>query len=296
MPAIMSVRSISFKILTFLAALAVTALAVTASAVAYSEDEIIGSLPEKLYATTGETLEEMRNSSVISSQLGEATADAAVLLSGADFGYLCGGDMWGNLVPGELTWGQLCAAYTEDRELATARVTPAELKQLLEIPAAQLVLDPEDFLLDVESSAHDAFPQLSGLKLQIDLSAPSGERVRKLETTEGLVLDLEDDETEYLLVGTDYMFSGGYGMPVIEHEALGVTMAEAMAEYIVTGFNESYNSFTRSSRVVLQGGNENTIWSKIPTGMIYAVIALILICQFYRKKQPRDPNDRTVDY
>lgn len=292
----MSERSISFKLLALIAALAVTALAVTASAVAYSEDDVIGSLPEKLYSTSGDTLEEMRNSSVISSALGEATADAAVIASGADFGYLCGGDMWGNLTPGELTWGQLTAAYTEDRELAVAQVTPKQLKNLLETPATQLTVDPEDFLLDVESSAHGAFPQLSGLKLYIDLSAPAGERVRKLETTDGLMFDLEDDETVYTLVGTVYMFSGGYGMPEVEHEALGMTMAEAMVEYIEAGFNESYNSFTRSSRVVLQGANEDTLWSKVPSGIIYAVIALILICQFYRKKQPRDPNDRTVDY
>ncbi len=293
---IMSERSTICKFLAFIAALAVTASAVTASAVAYSEDEIIGTLPEKLYATSGDTFDEMRNSSVMSSVLGEATADAAVLVSGADFGYLCGGEMWGNLVPGEITWSQLKSAYTVDQELALAKVTLAKLKEMLEIPASQLVVDKSDNMLDVEASAHDAFPQLSGLKLYIDLSAPQGERVRKLETTDGLELDLTDDETEYLLVGTDYMFSGGYGMPEIAHETLGVSMAEAMAEYIQTGFTVSYNSFTKGSRVVLQGANEDTLWSRVPPGIIYAVIALILICQFYRKKQKRDPNDRSVDY
>lgn len=292
----MSERSIIFKFLTIIAALAVTASAVTASAVAYSDDEVIGSLPEKLYSTKGDTLETMRNSSVMSSTLGEATADAAALVSGADFGYLCGGEMWGNLFSGELTWQQLKEAYTVDRKLAVATVTPAKLKELLEVPASHLVVDMSKNMLDVEASAHDAFPQLSGLKLYIDLSAPEGERVRKLETTDGEKLDLTDDVTEYTLVGTDYMFSGGYGMPEIEHETIGVTMAEAMAEYIQHGFTVSYNSFTKSRRVILQGANEDTLWSRFPTGIIYAVIALILICQLYRKKQKRDPNDRSVDY
>ena len=85
-------------------------------------------------------------------------------------------------------------------------------------------------------------------------------------------------------------------MPEIEHEPIGITMAEAMAGYIQSGFTVSYNSFTKARRVVLQGANEDTLWSRVPSGIIYAVIALILICQFYRKKQNRDPNDRTVDY
>jgi hypothetical protein len=169
-----------------------------------------------------------------------------------------------------------------------------QLKQMLEVPATHLVVG-DDGLLDVDASAVDSFPQLSGLKLTIDMSAPIGERVRKIATADGVEYDLDDDETEYTLVGTAFMFSGGYDMPEIDCEPLGITMADALADYIVAGFDTSYNSFTKLNRVVIQNAGEDTIYSKIPKGLIPAVIVLIVVGEIYRKKEKIDPNDRSVD-
>lgn len=288
----MSGKSIICKGLLLLAALFAGFSSIScASAAPYADDQVIGTLTAPLYATRGDTLEELRNSTVMSSDLGEATADAAAAAVGADFGFLCGGEMWGNLQAGPITWGALVAAYTENRTLATAGVTPAQLKAMLEAAVSKLVVDLNTELIDQEASSADAFPQLSGLKIQVDLSAPVGERILKIQIIGGGTLDLQDDVTVYTLVSTDFMLSGGYDMPEIPHEICALTMAEALALAIQGGSID-----TSGTRVTFVGGGEDTLYSKVPGGLVYGIIAMILVCQLYRKKKPRSPDDRSVDW
>lgn len=288
----MSGKSIICKGLLLLAALAAGLVCVSfVGAASYADDEVIGTLTSPLYATSGDTLADLRSSTVMSSDLGEATADAAAAATGADFGFLCGGEMWSNLQAGPITWGALVSAYTENRTLAVAEVTPAQLKSLLESAVSKLVVDLNTELIDRDASSAEAFPQLSGLKIQVDLSAPVGERILKIQLIGGGTLDLRDTVTVYTLAATDFMLSGGYDMPELPHESCAITMAEAMAHYIQGGSID-----VSGTRVTFVGGNEDTLYSKVPDGLVYGIIAMILVCQFYRKKKPRSPDDRSVDW
>lgn len=87
------------------------------------------------------------------------------------------GDLEQDLPVGEVRWEDVTRAVNEDRQLAEAEITPAQLYALLEELLSHLSVDLADESLDVEASAFAGFPQVSGFLLTVDASAPVGKGV-----------------------------------------------------------------------------------------------------------------------
>lgn len=242
--------------------------------VAYASEpsDAAGNLPVILRASKGQ-----KDSRSVQTSLGGAAADGARELCGADAAILNGGDLYANLLPGEVTFREVEECFARDQNLCVVRVTPAELKSILEQGLSRLTLDKETLALDYEASAYDGFPQVSGFSYLCDLTEPVGKRVREIKMQDGTILDLEDKETVLTLAGSQYMFSGGYGYDARNvQEPAGITQIQALAAYISSGkINSRYDGVSRAKVI---GNTDDTIASGYPVGlMALAAIVMILL-------------------
>ena len=125
----------------------------------------------------------------LQTQMGCAVADAMRAFSGADIALLNNGDLIGSLPQGSITEDTVRAMFSEDRALAVAEVTSAELWLLLEQSVSHVTLNTSDETLIEDDSQYDGFCQLSGLTMKYDVSAPVGERVLDVTLENGETLD-----------------------------------------------------------------------------------------------------------
>jgi 2',3'-cyclic-nucleotide 2'-phosphodiesterase (5'-nucleotidase family) len=205
--------------------------------------------------------------------LGDAVADAVRVSLGADIAVVNGGDLVQNLLPGEITWGELKAAFAEDRTLAVAAVTPKELRVLLEACVSRITID-ETEAIDKEASAYGGFPQISGFTMSYDAVAPPGERVHDIKYA-GAELDLGDDTTSLRLAATGYMLTGGYGLPVVDDVTRSeLTLSGAVARYMNAGMPE----YARTGvRIYPMGTRDGSLRAILPLGIVAVVIFLIML-------------------
>ena len=192
-----------------------------ASAYSYRDDTVLGTVDSLQQATndygclTGEM------------ELCDTVADAVRSACGTQIAIINGGDIVHNLEGGEATWGDILFLFAEDRPLATAEISGADLLKILEYGVSHAVMDPSTETLDVEASIFDGFPQISGFSFYYDLSAPVGQRILHAELPDGSLVTADMTLT---LAATEYMLSGGFGYPAISYESVGTTLAEATAE------------------------------------------------------------------
>jgi 5'-nucleotidase/UDP-sugar diphosphatase len=245
-----------------------------ASAVS-SMDGVIGSVPAVLTAMNDP------DARIAETKLGNVSADAARLSTGADIAILNGGDFAANLQAGETTMAEVFAVFTEDRELAMAEVTPRQLREILENGISRITIDERE-RIDRSLSAWDGFPQISGFEFKYDATLPAGRRVMSITLSTGEELELSDNETKIRLTATEFMLGGGYGMPQIEHaSATGTTLAGALADYVSAGFPEP----KAPERITVAGTTENAIISRFPTGLSFAVILLFALANGARYRR-----------
>lgn len=256
----------------------ITALALLGAlalpAAAYAPDELIGEVADLLQGTNEPGAE-------ISGQpLGYAAADALRARAGADLAIINGGDLAHNLQGGEARWADVVGVFYEDRAAGLARVTPVQLKALLEAAVSNFVTGEDDCLI-LERSKHPGFVQPGGFTYEADGSAAPGDRIRAIELADGTALDLTDDQTVYTLAASDFMLSGGYEMPALAHETLDFTLAEALAAAISAGTL----TVPDGDRVDIVGTADSRIIDMFPIGIV--ILAAVLIGMFNFKKNTR---------
>ncbi len=116
--------------------------------------------------------------------LGDATADAVAFGAGTQTAIVPAEAITGNLRGGPVTRDEVCHAVDGSMRLARADVTASQLYELLEDGLSSLTLNEQE-RLDIEASASDRFPQISGFTMRVDASAPAGERVMELCLSDG---------------------------------------------------------------------------------------------------------------
>ncbi len=245
------------------------------SALAYEPDEIVGEVAELLQGTNEP------GSQMTGTPLGYAAADALRDAAGTELAIVNGGDIVQNLQGGEATWANLRAVFDEDRTVGRTEVTAVELKAMLEIAVENFVTGEDDRLI-VEESKSEAFIQPSGFSYECDGSAAAGDRIleiRLLATDE--VLDLTDDTTTYTLAASEYMLSGGYGMPALDYEPLELTLTDALVQAVAGGTL----TMPDNDRVSIVGTADDRLIDRFPIGII--VLAAVLIGLFNFRKNTR---------
>lgn len=287
----MSRRSISCKGLFALACAFVLTVSLSVRAFAWTDGDVVGSIGSAAFSNKG------HGSLTDDSGLGAALADSAAFACGTDLALVNGGDLAGNLSPGTLTYDEVCFALAADRPLVVCEVTAAQLKAVLELCLSHITVDPATLSIDREASAFAGFPQVSGLTVKYDASAPSSQRVVSLKTDSG-ELDLSDDTTRFTLACTDHLLQGGYGeLPFSPaYTAADLTESEALASYIhAGGMNTDH---TDSDRITVIGVTDNTIIDQLGIrGFILPVCllaAVLLGFRHYRRAEKVADGDVAV--
>lgn len=251
------------------------------STLAYSDDTVIGTVDTLIRGNTEP------GSSVGETDLGDVTADALRMVSGADVAIVNGGELRANLQAGPCNWADIQATFEENKQLGVADITAAQLWRLLEYGVSHVVLG-EDKKTDVAASAFDGFPQVSGVVFKYDLSAPTGERIMDVELADGSTLVREDEDTHITLCATEYMLSGGYGYESVDYESLELGLADALADYIAAGPVGQPDS----SRIRMIGSYDKPLISRVNVLLIALACCMFAVC--YNKV--RDKSKRENEY
>ena len=251
------------------------------SALATPGNEIVGTVDTLIRENTG------YGSAIEETALGDVTADALGFVSGADVAIVNGGELLCNLQAGQRTRSDIEAIFKENRMLAVAKVTAAQLWDILEYGVSHAVLK-EDQKIDTELSAFQGFPQVSGLWFKYDLSAPVGERVIYVELADGSVLLKNDEETHITLCATEYMLSGGYGYESVEYESLGLGLVDALEEYMGSA---TLTEPSGSARIRTIGSNDEPLISRTTVFIVAFAACIIMICAHEIKDRLRGENE-----
>ncbi len=221
--------------------------------------------------------------------IGDLCADAARWASGADIAILCSGDIGGNLIGGDITYGDCSRVFYDDKSLAVVEITPAQLKDLLETGVAHMTMDEEQ-MIDREASAWGGFPQISGFEFSYDVAAMVGNRVHEIRL-DGVVLDLTDVTTPLKLCATADMLSGGWSYRDMGGgEEVGMTLSEALFYYIQE--QETITPPTELQRITPRGSKDDSLWNNLKVTPLLLVIAILVFAggRKWRYKQYHDFN------
>ncbi len=239
------------------------------SAAAEGESDVVGTVPYLLSATSD------RISLYEECTLGDACADGVRLAMQTDLAIVNGGDLTGNLPPGDLTREFFDEAIRPDMPLAKATVSVSQLKDILEAAVSHVKVTP-DRVYDTAASAHGAFPQISGFKMAYDPAEQPGQRVIWIKIGD-VAQDLEDTTPRITLAATEHMLSGGYDLPAVsEAAATDLTLKSSMEQYIVSGLDD-YTRFPKRITVV---GLKMTSFDKT-TILLYVAIGCIIVALLY---------------
>ena len=259
-----------------LAAVVITILLTSVPpALCLSGSNVAGTVPQLLTAISD------KDARSLECTLGDAVADAVRVSLSTDIAIVCGGDLVHNLLPGEITYDGLIAAFKEDRPLAVVNVTPKELRVLLEAGLSHITLDKTESI-DSAASAYDGFPQISGFTLSYDASSPPGERVHEIRLG-GKTLKLDDDQTILRLAATGFMLDGGYSLPAIKGAAASaLKLSDAMAMYL----NQKMPDYSEAKiRIFPMGTQNGSLKVLFPMGIAVVVVFIIVLGNGQRFKR-----------
>jgi len=255
-------RAIAAFALVFLLCAAIP-LACTAA----GDGETVGRVPVLLYASG------QRDALYEECSLGDALADAVARCVDCDVVILNGGDLTGNLQPGMTTRAMLEECITPDRQIATVRISPQRLAELLEAALSHAVLGPDRAYL-LPDARHGAFPQISGIQLIYDPAAQAGQRLVRV-TVGDKPLDLSDNDAVLTLAATSHMLEGGYEMPsVTGYIPADKTLTDAMEAYIRAGMEDYERPGKRIRAAGVRSENLQIGYLALLAGVIVAVFLI----------------------
>ncbi len=177
---------------------------------------------DKVVAKTDIYLDGVRaNVRTKETNLGNLSADAVKAASGADIGFVNGGNIRVDIQPGDITFGKVAELFPFGNTIQVKKITGETLLAVLEhsvsgYPAAQ-----------------GGFLHVSGLTFTFDPAQPVGSRV-----IEVIVGDKQlDKSAEYTVAINDFLGIGGDGYTMlIDNEVVGEfgTYEEVFADYLNT--------------------------------------------------------------
>ena len=202
--------------------------------------------------------------------LGSYAADAVRLAAGTDLALLPSDLLGLNLQPGNVTGETLALSILRDEPIYLITLTPADLKDILEIASSTLSLDEEESL-DTKASHWGGFLQVSGIQVIYDVPAPAGERVYEAAWADDTELDLTDDETLLTAAVPASLLDGTYGYPVLSPQGeVGMLRAIILDRIAAEGVTQA----PASRRIVLYGARQNEIVDFFPPELIVVVVLI----------------------
>ncbi|SPF40086.1 5'-nucleotidase [Syntrophobacter sp. SbD1] len=148
------------------------------------------------------------------SKLGDLVTDAMRDASGARIAFQNGGGIRADIAKGPITLAAVFTALPFDNDLVSMDLTGDQIKELLE-----------------KSVLSENMLQVSGVRIEYDLSKPAGSKVASMEV-EGKPLD---PRATYRVVTNDFLASGGNQFNVFKRGlniSVGPPQRDAVADYI----------------------------------------------------------------
>ena len=184
----------------------------------------------------------------------EGLLEAVDPAANIDIAIINGGAMRTDMFPGDLTVGTVrtqILPFSEDRA-AYLSVTPAEIKASLETPliddglifteAMQKEFFPDVPTVKLNWSFEAKYPYAAGLRYDVDIAAPDGEKVsnilinpRYAGDDDWIALDVTDTSTLIRVVTSDYLAGGGDGyFTDVPRERIEIQEDLALADLFLT--------------------------------------------------------------
>lgn len=253
-------------------------------ALAYEQDDVVCDIASLVKGNVSQ------GADVRETALGDVASDALLHASGADIAIVNGGELKSNLLAGACKWSDILSVFQENKNIAVAEVTSAQLWNLLEYGIGFTVLGADE-KTDSKASAFAGFPQVAGIAFEYDTTAPVGERIKYILVGDAKVEAKKDDmETTFTLCATEFMLSGGYGYDSYEYESLDAGLADALAEYLKL---ETLNAATiAANRITTLGSKDQPL---IPRGVVFLIGLFGCMCCFcFSKVKKKAAPDRTL--
>ncbi|MCH2274332.1 bifunctional metallophosphatase/5'-nucleotidase [Thalassospira sp.] len=159
--------------------------------------------------------------------MGSLVADAMLWKAGEghQIAIQNGGGIRASIDEGTVTMGEVLTVLPFQNALATFKLSGADVIASLEHGVSMV------------SEGKGQFPQVSGLKFDLDLNAPVGARVSNVMVNEGGTFAPIDPAKTYGVVSNDFMRNGGDGYALFRDNAtdvydFGPNLEQAVAEYI----------------------------------------------------------------
>ena len=214
--------------------------------------------------------------------LGKAAADAVRRGSAADAAMLPGGILVKEIRGlGDVTRGDIEQAFDTDHEIVTAEISPRQLAEYLEAGVSHLVVGEDEFV-DYARSEYAGFPQLSGVTVECDVSAPAGERIREIRTADGTALALDEEAPMITIALTREIADGMYGYPPLSAAA---REEKTLVESFADGFSDIDLLSVSSPRIRLIGTNENTVVHTLSRTVVFLAVVLLAVPVVWAKRK-----------
>lgn len=257
------------------ALIVIMAFALYMHCLAYAEEPTIGTV-----ATTMTSIIEPSAMST-ESELGNYVADAVRSCLETDIAIINGGDFYANLCGGDITEEDIRFLFGEDRQMARAQISPQTLKDILETAFSHIVFTQKE-QIDYMATAYSGYPQISGITLQLDVSAPAGQRVLSVKLDKnGETLDLQSTNEFLSLAATENMLDGAYDLPAVPYQAAEYSIVDAVLWQI-----ENTNGLIQSpgtGRVTILGTNETWLFDFVPAGVLMLLVVFFVCSRSFVK-------------
>lgn len=177
--------------------------------------------------------------------LGDLTADAYRVMTGADIGWINGGGLRANVQAGTVTFNDIFKAFPYENRISVVEVSGQEILDALEHSCRALPM------------AEGCFAQVSGLRFAVDTTVRSSvrtdqdgtfvevagpRRVHSVEVLQGRRYRPIDPKRRYTIASTDYLLlNGGDGLSFPSRKVLKLDLAldtellEAYAASVLKG-------------------------------------------------------------
>ena len=204
-------------------------------------EEVIGTTPVALDA-------ERTHIRTQGTNFGNLCTDALRYMTGADLAIMNGGGIRHSIVEGTIKKGDLIAAMPFSDAVMTKEVTGAQLLEILEHGFRGL------------PSESGGFPQLSGLRVSVDLAKPPGKRVVSVLLDNGKPLD---PQGRYTLAMSDFLAAGGDGYAILAKLPIAKQYmpADAAVEAYLIDIGEKVFDTIKESRILIVPARTISVFS-----------------------------------
>ncbi len=208
-----------------------------------------------------------------SNPLGNFIADAYRYKTMATVALVDSGSIAHGISGGSVTKADILSILPNNGSIQTKKITPKALKTAIESGLSEIRLK-EDGTVDPESVT-DKFPQISGMRVAVNLKNEPGERVVRMKLDNGVSLNLSDDHSYVTVVSNSYVMSGQNDYDIFAmHEVTEEFGSEGQALLEYLNSSEEYPEYNEAR---IQMTNQQKSYTGIIVTMLLGLLLIVMV-------------------